>query len=181
VTGVRFKVVPPPRSVGELRAMARALPAVPRGEADCCAILLGVSDLTARDDARSYLTFLRALELLAVDDDRYYRVRPAPDDETLARSFRERVFVADAVLDALPRSPPPVDSDAPEPVGGTAADAFAAVRDRIPQWERSRHQDWEATWRDRVGELLGWAVELGLAERVATGTEPRYCRRADAG
>jgi len=180
---VRFKIVPPPRSLADLRAMARALPAVPRGEADCCAILADAGDLTARDDARAYLTFLRALGLVAVEDDRYYRVRPVPDDATVAGNFRERVFAADAVLDALPSAGENENEDGDgngvDAVRDTPDAVFRAVRDRVPRWERHRHEDWEAEWRDRIAGLLDWAVELGIAERV--GTDPvRYRRRGDS-
>jgi len=169
--------------------MARALPAVPRGEADCCAILLDAGDLPARDDARAYLTFLRALGLVAVEDDRYYRVRPAGDDATVARNFRERVLAADAVLDALPpaggaetedRNGDGGDGNGTDAAPDTPDAVFRAVRDRVPRWERHRHEDWEAEWRDRTAALLDWAVELGIAERV--GTDPaRYRRRGDPG
>jgi len=167
---VKFKVVPEPRPVADLRAAAGALPLVPQAETDCCARLVADTDLPSRDVAREYLTFLRALGLATVTDGQYHRVRPAPDDVALAAAFRERVFAADAVLDAL---------DAGGPV--TVAGAFERVRDAVPAWERRRHDDWEREWRGRVARLLEWAVELGLAERVtgdgADGHDERAYRR----
>jgi hypothetical protein len=161
---VQFKIVPPPRPLAELREMAAALPAVPRAETDCCGAIVAAMDLSARDDARTYLTFLRALGLAATDGGRYYRVRPAPDDDALARTFRERVFLCERVLGTLA-------DDALTP-----AEAFEHVREHVPEWERHRHEDWEAEWRERVARLLAWAHELGLAERA--GTDPLRYRPA---
>lgn len=165
---MQFKVVPEPRSVAFLRRAARALPLVPHAEADCCARLVADTDLPSRDAAREYLTFLRALGLAAATDGDYYRVRPEPDDEALARAFRERVFAVAAVLEGLDDGPM------------TAGEAFERVRGAVPRWERHRHDDWEDEWRERVRHLLAWAVELGLAARVdLKGGEPTYHRACD--
>ena len=156
---MKFKVVPdPPDDLGRVRAVQRAVPLVPGTVEDCCARVVAETPVAARDDAREWLTFLRALGLVAETDRGYRRTRADPDPATLAPAFRERVFAAGDVLDA-------VAADGPL----TADRAFAAVRDRVPEWERSRHTDWEREWRERVRRLLDWAVLFGLVER-ADGT-----------
>jgi hypothetical protein len=162
---MKFKIVPPPRSRQFLREAAAALPLVPQAESDCCARLVADTDLPSRDVAREYLTFLRAVGLVTVTDGQYHRARPEPDDAALATAFRDRTYAAAAVLDALAAEGPL-----------TAGAAFERVRGSVPRWERLRHDDWEHEWRERVRNLLEWAVELGLAERVdGDGEEPpRY-------
>jgi hypothetical protein len=146
---------------GALALLARArdaVPLVPRSEDDCCMRVVNAGVAGARDDASEWLTFARALGLVAESDRGYHRVRDAPDPtETAGRTvladrFRERVFGAEELLAAL------------DAAGGLTADAaFDRFRDRVPNWERRRHTDTEAVWRERVGHLLDWAVVLGLA------------------
>jgi hypothetical protein len=165
---MRFKIVPAlpdavraePDVALDLLARTRdAVPLVPKSEDDCCMRVVNAGVVGGRDVASEWLTFARALELVAESDRGYHRVRDAPDptdDEgraTLAGRFRERVFGAEHVLAAL--------DDADD--GLTADAAFERFRDRIPNWERRRHTDTEAVWRDRVERLLDWAVVLGLA------------------
>ncbi|PSQ34664.1 hypothetical protein BRD11_03500, partial [Halobacteriales archaeon SW_12_69_24] len=54
-----------------------------------------------------------------------------------------------------------------DPLG--AGEVFERVSDRVPQWERHRHEDVADVWRQRVRRLLEWAVVLGLAERAEDG------------
>ena len=165
---MRFKVVPAlpdaareePAVALDLLARARdAVPLVPRSEDDCCMRVVNAGVVGARDDASEWLTFARALELVAESDRGYHRVRDAPDPtETAGRAaladrFRERVFGAEELLAALAAADDGLPVDA----------AFDRLRDRIPNWERRRHTDTEAVWRERVGHLLDWAVVLGLA------------------
>ncbi|WP_435076490.1 hypothetical protein [Halococcus sp. AFM35] len=152
---MKFKVAPEPRDEGFLDDAQRALPLVPSSENDCCARLLDRTDLAARDDAREWITFLRALGLAEATDSGYRRLRRDPDTRTLATSFREHVFGAEAVLDGL-RSESTLDSEA----------VFERFRPHVPNWERHRRPDWEDHWRERVERLLGWAVIFDLAERV---------------
>jgi hypothetical protein len=115
----------------------------------------------ARDEASEWLTFARALGLVAESERGYHRVRDAPDPTSdagrraLADAFREHVFGATELLDALDAA-----GD-----GLTVSAAFERFRERIPNWERRRHTDPEEVWRDRVRNLLDWAVVLGLAAR----------------
>ena len=165
---MRFKVVPalpdaareePPVALDLLARARDAVPLVPRSEDDCCMRVVNAGVVGARDDASEWLTFARALGLVAESDRGYHRVRDAPDPtETAGRAalagrFRERVFGAEELLATLAAAEDGLPVDA----------AFDRFRDRVPNWERRRHTDTEAVWRERVGHLLDWAVVLGLA------------------
>lgn len=150
---MRYKVVPPVRSTAFLREAAAALPLVPGSVEDCCSRVRDETAVQSRDEARAYVTFSQALGLVAETDRGFHRVRGGPDDSDLAEAFRERVFGAREVLATLEDGPLTTD------------EAFSALCDEIPRWERDRHDDWGAEWRERTTRLLDWAVELGLAER----------------
>lgn len=150
---MRYKVVPPVRSTDFLREAAAALPLVPGSVEDCCTRVRDETAVQSRDEARAYVTFLQALGLVAETDRGFHRIRAEPDDDALAEAFRERVFGAREVLDALEGGP------------RTAEAVFAELSEDVPRWERDRHEDWNAEWRERTTRLLDWAVELGLAER----------------
>lgn len=154
---MRVKVVPPVRTVEFLREVQSALPLVPGSVEDCCTRVVSRTDVAARDDAREWLTFARALGLVTESERGYARTREEPARETLAERFSERVHLADDVLAALADDP------------RDASAVFERVRDDVPEWERARHDDWEAVWRERVERLLDWSVEFGLAERVDGG------------
>jgi len=151
---VRYKIVPAPRDREFLAAAQRALPLVPGTVEDCCLRLVDETAAPSRDAAREYLTFLQALELVAETDRGYKRRRVDLDDADLGDAFERRVFGASEVLDALR-------------AGGslTADEAFEAIRDAVPRWERDRHADWESEWRERTERLLDWSVAFGLASR----------------
>ncbi|MFD1514928.1 hypothetical protein [Halomarina rubra] len=163
---MKFKVVPEPRSLTFVREATLALPLVPGSEDDCCARLMADADVASRDAAKEWLTFLRALGLLAESDGKYYQTRTDPDDAELARAFRERVHPVDDLLAVL---------DAAEESGATPLSpeaAYERVRQRVPQWERSRRTDWEDVWLTRVERALAWAETFGFAERVDDGYSP---------
>lgn len=107
----------------------------------------------ARDEAKEWLTFCRALGLV-VENNRGYHRAGGFDQGVLGTRFRERVFGAEEVLTVLE-----------EREAVTVEEAFEAVRGRVPDWERQRHDDFERIWHERVERLLGWAVLFGLAER----------------
>jgi len=152
---VRVKPIPPPPDdLDAVRAAQRAVPLVPGSEADCCALLVERLDLRSRDVARTWLTFLRGLGLVAEGDRGFVRTRVEVDRERLAGGLLDGVFPARELLDALDAGP----------VTGDAA--FEAVEDAIPPWERAKDHDWRGTWRTRVSYLLDWLVMAGLAERV---------------
>jgi hypothetical protein len=160
---MRYKVVPEP--LPDLDALAeaqRAVPLVPETVEDCCTRLRDRCDLGSRDRARELLTFLEALELATETDRGYRRTQGDVDRARLARQLRDRVFGAREVLETLAASGDPVGVD----------EAFAAIRDEVPRWERHQSDDWEGAWRDRVGRLLDWAVLFGLARETDGGYEP---------
>jgi hypothetical protein len=157
---VKFKVLPEPAgSVDAVAEMQAAVPLVPDGETSCCARLVRRTHLGAQDDAKEWLTFLRALELVEETEGEYRRLPHEADPERLRRSFRERVYLAEDVLATL--------AAADEPLGVDAV--FGRLEDRVPQWERLRHTDERGVWRERVRRILEWAVVLGLADRAGGG------------
>ncbi|PSP48416.1 hypothetical protein BRC75_06870 [Halobacteriales archaeon QH_7_69_31] len=157
---MKFKVLPPPadslETVGEVQS---AVPLVPDGEESCCMRLLRRTDVASRDAAREWLSFLRALELVEETAGQYRRLPHEADPDRLRAAFRNRVYLAEDVLNVV--------SAADGPLG--AGEVFARVSDRVPQWERHRHEDAADVWRERVRRLLEWAVTLGLLERTEEG------------
>ena len=160
---MRFKPVPPaPETFGYVERVQRAVPLVPGTEDDCCARLVDRLDLPDRDAARTWLTFLRALELAEETPSGYRRTGAEPTVADCRAALLDRVFAADAVHDALASE------------GSITVDAaFEAVRERVPTWERHRDTEWTAVWRERVERLLDWLVLLDAAERI-DGDEVRY-------
>jgi len=149
----QFKPVPePPNSLERVEEARRSIPLVPDPQADCCARLQDRLDLASRQDAETWLTFLRALELVERKQSGYARTRHDLDRDELAVAFRERVLGAAAALDAA----------AGQSGDATIEAAFEAVRDSVPEWERRRHDDWEAVWRDRTERLLAWGDLFGV-------------------
>lgn len=160
---MQYKVLPPaPDSLEDLERGRRAVPLVPRSETDCCARVMDRVGVPARDEAREWLTFMRALGLVEETERGYRRTRAPLETDRLAAAFRERVYGADDLLDAL-------DADEPTPLEAV----FDRFADSVPAWERQRHADWRAVWRERVRRLLDWAVLFGLAGREDGG----YVRR----
>jgi hypothetical protein len=153
---VRYKVAPPARSLDFLETARSAIPLVPDAEADCCLAIQQATAVEDRESAREYLTFLRALSLVAESDRGYHRTREEPDTDALAAAYRDRVFLVAELCDAIEAEP------------RTAESAFEAVREAIPRWEREREPAWERRWRDRVEHLLAWAVLVGCL-RVEDG------------
>ncbi|MFB6219750.1 MAG: hypothetical protein ABEH77_11370 [Halobacteriaceae archaeon] len=156
---MRLKAVPPvPESADALADAQQAVGLVPDPEDDCCA-RIGARLDAPRDDAREWLTFLRALGLVRRTDTGFVRTDREPTPEYVRGEFAERVFGAREVLAALD--------------GGTTAEAAAgAVFPAVPAWERERREDWRAFYRERAGRLLEWAVLLGLASEDAGEFSP---------
>jgi hypothetical protein len=157
---MRYKVAPEPADEDLLFAVRDAVPLVPGDVEDCCLRIADRTAVPSRDDAREWLTFCRALGLVANANRGYHRVRDDPDGDAVAENFAANVFGAKEVVDALEASDGPLDVDA----------AFAALGPAVPSWERERHPDWEAEWRGRTRRLLAWAAVFGYAERVGEGT-----------
>ncbi len=157
---MKFKLVPDAPDEFDFVAEAqRAVPLVPGTEDDCCARLTNRLDFPGRDVARTWLTFLRALELAEETQSGFARLRREPSRDEVAEAFQSRVYGVSTVLDVLEER-------------GTLSEeaAFEAFREEIPAWERHKNPSRvEEVWRERVGNMLEWAVLLGLAERTSEG------------
>jgi hypothetical protein len=154
---MKFKVLPEPvEDVERVAEIQAAVPLVPDEETSCCARLMQRAGVPAQDQAKEWLTFLRALRLVEEDGGKYRRLPHAADPEELREAFVRRVYLAEDVLELLAGADGPLDSEA----------VFDRVRDRLPQWERHRHTDFEAAWRERVHRILEWAVTFDLAARA---------------
>lgn len=114
---MRFKPVPePPADPEVLATVQRALPATAGDVDGCCQQLVDETPLETRDEAATWLTFLRALELVTEEPAGFRRRNPGSsagtDSDTLpvleadrlGRVFRERVDGADAVISVLERA-----------------------------------------------------------------------------
>ena len=160
---MQFKVVPPaPDSLADLRTAREAVPLVPRSEADCCARVMDRAGVPARDEAKEWLTFMRALGLVVEAERGYHRTDGSLERNRLAVAFCERVYGAESLIDSLDAATP-----------ASADEAFERFADLVPEWERRRHADWREVWHERVARLLDWAVLFGLAGREDGG----YVRR----
>lgn len=151
---MRYKIVPPVRDRAFLAAAQRAVPLVPGTVEDCCLRIVDETAAPSRDAAREYLTFLQALELVKETSRGFERRQVDVEAVDLGDAFERRVFGARELLDALRES----GSLAPE-------EAFEEMREHVPRWERDRHTDWEAEWRERTERLLAWGREFGLTAR----------------
>jgi hypothetical protein len=159
---VQFKLVPPAPPALEFVADAqRAVPLVPGSEADCCARLQSRLDLPSRDVARTWLTFLRALELVEETPSGFKRRRTDPTEQHLREAFLRRIYGADQLLLAL-REHGAMDAE----------EAYGEFRSRVPTWETYKQADWEDVWRERVEQILEWFVLLGIAQRTENGYVP---------
>lgn len=162
---MRFKLVPAvPEDLVRVREIQEAVPLVPGNEDDCCARIMERTGVAPRDEARTWLTFLRALGLAREGPAGFSRVREEPDPDRLREAFRERCYGADVVLEILAGADRPLSS-------GEVYDRF---REEIPAYERHRWSNrLEEVWGERVSRLLEWACLLDLADR----TEDGYRRR----
>ena len=157
---MRLKPVPdPPTDLDALREYRRAVPLVPGDADDCCARLRRRCDLPDRQTANDWLAFLRAFGLVEETARGFVRADAEPTPERVREGLRDGVLFVPEALAALR------EASLDDPL--TAADLFAATRDRVPRHERARDPDWEAAWRDRAARLLGWLALVDLAALVA--------------
>ncbi|WP_158056055.1 hypothetical protein [Halorussus halophilus] len=158
---MRFKLVPePPADLDFVADAQRAVPLVPGSEDDCCARMLDRTNLTTRDEARTWLTFLRALGLAEEGKSGFTRTRADPDREFLAAQFEERVFGVPVVLAVLEEAKGPLSTEA----------VFEQFREEVPTWEHHKNPNsWAEIWGERVEYILDWCVLLGLAEKTGGG------------
>lgn len=158
---MQFKLVPEaPEDLAYVETVQRAVPLVPGTEDDCCARIMRETGIGPRDEARTWLTFLRALELAREGQAGFYRERVDPDPDHLREAFRERVYGVPAVLGILETTDGPLSADA----------VFETFRDEIPAYEQHKHRTrLQEIWGERVRRLLEWAVLFDLAERTSEG------------
>lgn len=161
---MQFKLVPvAPDDLEYVETVQRAVPLVPGSEDDCCARIMRRTEIAPRDEARTWLTFLRALELAEEGPSGFTRTRRDPDPEHLRTAFRDRLYGVDRVLEILAEADEPLSSEA----------VYDRFKDDVPTYEQYRWSDrLEAVWSERLDRLLEWAVLLGLVERVDDGYRP---------
>jgi hypothetical protein len=158
---MRFKHVPAaPDDVDDVFAAREAVPLVPDTQDDCCTRLMERVGFPARDEAATWLTFLRALGLVAEHERGYARTRETVDPDELAARFLDGVYLAPQVREAVASTDEPL----------TADDVFDAVADRVPQYERNKYPtNWREVWGDTVANELDWLVLLGELDRTDDG------------
>ncbi|ELZ01779.1 hypothetical protein [Natrialba asiatica] len=167
-----FKPVPePPADRDALTAVRNAVPATKAAAAetaDCCVRVLertgrdadGTELIRDRDDAATWLTFLRALELATDGEDGYRRTDRELEREAVQAAFRNRVDGVQSIFEALDAAAEPLSA--------------ATVADRVRSQSRSQSSSRRRVQPDRVERLLEWAVLLGLAERRDRADEIEY-------
>lgn len=152
-----MRVKPVPRAPADLEGVAaahRAIPLVPEPEGACWRRIADRLDLAGRDEARTWLTFLRGLGLVVEGSRGFSRVRRDLDRGALAAALRDGVFGAREAADALGEDPQSVEA------------VFEALEQGVPAWERAKYPGaWREQWRARTRRLLDWLVLAGLAER----------------
>jgi len=158
---MRFKHVPrAPEAVDRVFESRQAVPLVPDTQDDCCTRLMERVGFPERDEAAKWLTFLRALGLVAEHERGYARTREDVDPEVLADRFLDGVFLAPAVRDAVANADQPL----------TASEVFDAVASEVPQYERNKYPNsWREVWGDTVARELDWLVLLGELEATDDG------------
>lgn len=157
---MRVKHVPePPSEIASVATAQQAVPLVPESETDCCARLMSRFSPSSRDEARTWLTFLRGLGLVENTDAGYRRTRGDPTVDRLRTGLLEGIFGARELARALIAADRPLSNH----------QAFTAVRDHVPQWERYRTGDWESVWVGRIDRLLGWFDLVGFTTRCDAG------------
>ena len=153
--------VAPESVVDYVAEVQGAVPLVPGSENDCCARLVRRLGLPRRDTARTWLTFLRGVDLAVETDEGFRRTRTEPSVDGLRTATLDGVVGAREIAERVAAGET------------TAADAFDAVAPLVPRWERTRTDDWESVWRGRVARLCDWLTALGLAT-VAAPDGPTY-------
>ena len=146
----RTKAVPEPVSMDALESARQAVPLVPKSTDDCCGRVQQRGPADTRESAQDWLAFLDALDLVAETSRGYERGSVGLTETPLGQRFRENVYGVAEVIDALEDGPL------------TPVVVFERTRSIVPTWERNRHADWEAVWRERTQRVLQWAVVFGL-------------------
>jgi hypothetical protein len=158
---MRFKHVPrAPDSVERVFESRQAVPLVPDTQDDCCTRLMERVGFPERDEAAKWLTFLRALGLVAEHERGHARTREDVDVDALANRFLDGVYLAPAVREAVANADEPVSADA----------VFDAVADDVPQYERNKYPtNWREVWGETVARELDWLALLSELEATDDG------------
>lgn len=153
-------VPPPPATIATVHTAQRAIPLVPAPEEDCCARLLDRLGLDARDEARTWLTFLRGLGLVNRQRHGFVRARLELDQAELTAAILDGVYGARELLRSLETADAPLDH----------AIIFAEFESHIPAWERHHAPaTWQDRWQQRVEYLLEWLVLVDQVESTPAG------------
>ena len=158
----RFKPIPkPPGERGAITEVRSAVPQVPKAEDNCCRRVLDRTSVDDHEEARRWLTFLRALGLVEETELGYVRTDRDPEPDALRTAFCERVFGVRELLKALDG----VDREL------TAAEATEHLRSSSTRWGRvnRRKSGDDDRFVERTERLLSWGVRLGLLERTGDG------------
>lgn len=158
---MRFKwVVEPPATLDAVADAQRAIPLVPASDADCLRRLVDRTDETVindREDAREWLTFLRAIGLVDRTSSGYRRERVELTAGELVDRLRDGIYGAREIDDQLEAADEPL----------TVGDLAETVD--LPTWEQHHHTDPERVRRQRLRRLAEWFVLCGQGERTADG------------
>ena len=163
-----------------------AVPLVPGSEDDCCARLVRRLGYERRDVSRTWLTFLRGLDLAVETDEGFRRTRTEPSLDGLRAGLLDGVVGAREIAERAVGGDTDDSAAAAETAERTAGGAttveaaFDAVEPLVPRWERTRTDDWEEVWRERVVRLCDWLAALGLLDADAgeSSGEPTYVATA---
>jgi len=172
---VQFKPVPvPPDDLEGVEPILAAVPTVAGAVDDCCAHLLEESRLETRTEAETWLTFLRALEVVTEESAGYRRrstdepVETALDPTVLGQSFRERVYGVDSIVGIVEQADGPLIAE--DVLDRVRAESDAGIHE-------SRAGRFETDTLEWIHRLLKWAVILNLVNQ--TGSETRYDAPSD--
>lgn len=159
---MRIKLVAdPPTELAAIADVQRAVPLVPGTEDDCCARIMDRVGIPSRDEARTWLSFLRGIGLAEeTESGQFVRTRADPTADRIATGLLEGIYGAQELTDILTNAEEPLDVT-------TVVDRFEP---HVPEWERARDPDrWRDRWTDRIERLLAWFVLVGLAEHTSGG------------
>ncbi|THE63467.1 hypothetical protein D8Y22_16660 [Salinadaptatus halalkaliphilus] len=166
---MKFKPVPdPPADFAAIETIHRAVPTEPDSVDDCCGELVAETPVSTRDDAATWLTFLRALEAAEETDTGFQRRDFASgfDADRVRRAFRERVHGVETVLEVL--------AEADRSLTLEEMSRYLADREaRVGASRGTTGESEDDARAPRVERLLEWAVLFDLAER----TDGRYRSR----
>lgn len=147
---MRFKPVPkPPAELVDVATIRAAVPATPDEDIDCCARLIERTRVSDRDEAATWLTFLRALELATDGPAGFARTSRDIDLERLRAAFLERVAGVETILETLEAADRPLDPE----------DVYARVRTRTSVEDPL----------ERTERILEWAVVLEIIDAGEDG------------